>query len=83
MRKFSGLMRGIAFIGQLGFGLITPPVVLVLLARWLIDRFGWGNWVMLAAIIVGMITALSSTWQTLKKLIPKDKPHPTVQNKHE
>ena len=83
MQKFSGLMRAVAFVGQLGFGLITPPVVLVLLARWLMDRFGWGIWVMVAAIVIGIITACSSTWQTLKRFIPKSSPHPTAQNKHE
>ena len=33
------LCRGIALVGQLGFSLITPPVVLLWLAHWLQTKY--------------------------------------------
>lgn len=82
MRSLSKIMRGLVFVGQLGFSIITPPVVLILLARWLMDRFGWGLWVMVAAILIGIITAFSSAWSTLKRLIPKSDHNFASFNKH-
>ena len=39
------LCRGIALVGQLGFSLITPPVVLLWLAHWLQTKYQLGVWV--------------------------------------
>ncbi|MFQ8765491.1 MAG: hypothetical protein ACLR8U_02415 [Oscillospiraceae bacterium] len=39
------LCRGIALVGQLGFSLITPPVVLLWLAHWLQTKYRLGVWV--------------------------------------
>lgn len=82
MRSLSKIMRGLVFVGQLGVSIITPPVVLILLARWLMDRFGWGLWVMVTAILVGIITAFTSAWSTLKRLIPKNDRTSVSYNKH-
>lgn len=82
MRSLTKIMRGLVLVGQLGISIITPPVVLILLARWLMDRFGWGLWVMVAAILVGIITAFASAWSTLKKLIPKNDRSSAAYNKH-
>ena len=82
MRSFSKLLRGIALVGQLGVSIITPPVVLVLLAQWLMEKHGWGLWVMVAAIIIGLLTAFSGAWRTLKKLLPRNETNKTVFNQH-
>ena len=51
------LCRGIALVGQLGFSLITPPVVLLWLAHWLQTKYGLGVWVTILALILGLLTS--------------------------
>ena len=64
-------MRGLAMVGQLGFAVITPPVVLVWLAELLVHRRGWGYWIVIVALLVGLITGLSSGWRTLQQFLPQ------------
>ena len=66
MRSLERLARAISFVGQVGFSLITPPLVLIWLARLAQTRLGWGTWVMIAAIIVGLITGLTSVWRLMR-----------------
>ena len=54
------LCRGIALVGQLGFSLITPPVVLLWLAHWLQTKYGLGVWVTILALILGLLTSAST-----------------------
>ena len=68
------LMQGITFVGQLGFMIVTPPLVLVFLAYQLQSRFDFGPWVMVLAIIVGIISAVSSAMSTIYKLFFPKKP---------
>ena len=69
MRPYAKLLRGIVLVGQLGFTLITPPVVMALLADWLQNRFGLGTWVMLLAILVGLLTAGASAGTFYRRTI--------------
>ena len=75
------LCRGIALVGQLGFSLITPPVVLLWLAHWLQTKYGLGVWVTILALILGLLTSASTALQFYRKLTAKkekdnDKPKP-------
>ena len=54
------LCRGIALVGQLGFSLITPPVVLLWLAHWLQTKYSLGVWVTILALILGLLTSAST-----------------------
>ncbi len=84
MKSFQRVIRGVMLVGQLGFSAITPPLVLVWLAHLAVSRLGWGVWVMIAAIIVGIVTAFSSVRSLLRLWDkPKDKPQsPTSFNDH-
>ena len=66
MHRLGKWMRALALVGQLGFCIITPPLVLIWLAKLAQDRLGWGAWVMLAAIVVGLITGLTSVWRLIR-----------------
>ena len=66
MRSLERLARAISFVGQIGFSLVTPPLVLIWLARLAQTKLGWGAWVMLAAIVVGLITGLTSVWRLIR-----------------
>lgn len=63
MKKYMHVLRLIASFGQLGFTLITPPVVMALLAWWLQSRFGLGAWVMFVALVIGLLTSATSAWK--------------------
>ena len=81
MHSLQKFMRGLALVGQLGFCIITPPLVLVWLARLLVVKHGWGPWVMVVAIVVGLLCAASSAWgmiRSMNKSGPKTHREPTV-----
>ncbi len=80
MKKAVKLIKAAALLGQLGFSLITPPVVLALGAWWLQSRYGLGVWIMIAAIVVGMLTSLSSGYRMIRRVLdePQKKQHHTV-----
>lgn len=73
MKRFDSLLRGLSFAGQLGISFITPPLVLIFFAQLLMTRCGWGVWVMVCAILVGILSGASSVYSTLKKLLEKQK----------
>lgn len=90
MREYLKLFRMVLTFGQLGFTLITPPMVLALLGWWLQDRFDLGPWVVLVAIVVGLVTAGTSAVQFFRRIQsarkreePEEGPRPTVFNTHE
>lgn len=54
MRDFSGFMRNVSLIGQLGLSLATPVLLCLLCAYLMISRLGFGLWVYLPALILGL-----------------------------
>ncbi len=65
----------LAFITQLGLSVALPPAGFILLALWLQNRFGWGKWVMVTAVILGLICAiegLRSTLNTMSRMTQKE-----------
>ena len=78
MRTLEKWMRGLALVGQLGFCVITPPLVLGWLARLLVVKYGWGYWIVVAALVVGILSGLSSAWSLLRPKKPKEPPHNTI-----
>ena len=65
------LFRGIALVGQLGFSLITPPVVLLWLAHWLQTKYQLGVWITVLALIFGLLTSVSTALQFYRKITAK------------
>lgn len=47
-------LQNLTWLTQLGLSLTVPPVLCLLLAGWLAERFLLGPWVWLAAILLGM-----------------------------
>ncbi len=73
-------------IGQLGFCIVTPPLVLIFLARLAAEKLGWGVWCLLAAIVLGMLIAFCSARDLLRKYLLAEKkdapPAPGGFNEH-
>lgn len=69
----------IVWLTQTGLSVALPPVCFVLLALWLRNSFGWGNWVIWVGIvlgIVGAINGLRDSMQALERLSRKDRKEP-------
>lgn len=58
----------LVWLTQLGLSVAAPMVCFVWLAVWLRDTFGWGNWVILAALVLGLSSAVSGVRVSLKAM---------------
>ena len=58
-------LRMLVWLTQVGISVAAPPVVFLLGAVWLRSRFGLGVWCILAALVLGLICAVSGLRQTL------------------
>ena len=67
MKSFFQLVRTAAVFGQLGFTLITPPVLMTLLGWWLNSRFSLGVWVIAVFLLLGLVTAGATARRLWKK----------------
>ena len=72
MKNYLKVARLVTTFGQLGFTLITPPVVMVLLGWWLQSRFGLGTWVMVLCLLVGLLCAGTSGYRFLQRVMLAD-----------
>lgn len=69
MKSCMKLIRAASVLGQLGFTLITPPVVMALLGWWLQSRFGLGAWIMLVCLAVGLFTAAANAYRFYRRVL--------------
>ena len=58
----------IVWLTQLGLNVAFPLAGFVLLAVWLQQRFGWGDWVIWVGIFLGAISAIDGLRSSLKVL---------------
>lgn len=65
----------IVWLTQLGLSTALPLAGFILLALWLRNSFGWGNWVLWVGIIAGLVSAVDGFRTSLKAMsrISKDK----------
>ena len=68
MKKYEDLLKGISYVGQFGFAIVCPPIVMAMVGLWLQKRFGLGSWIMLVFILAGLLAAGSSTWSFFKSM---------------
>ena len=58
----------LVWMTQLGLSVALPPAGFILLAVWLRNRFGWGNWVIWTGIVIGIICAVDGLRTSLKAM---------------
>ncbi len=79
----------IVWLTQLGLSVAMPLAGFILLALWLQSKFGWGDWVLWAGIIVGAVCAVDGFRSSLKamerlsKNKKDDEPPPVSFNEHD
>lgn len=79
----------IIWLTQLGLSVALPLAGFTLLALWLQDKFGLGNWILVCGIFIGFISAIDGLRVSLKAMdrmsrhnSKKDEPPPTSFNNH-
>lgn len=73
MKDFNKISSGLVWLTQLGFSLITPPIVCTWLGAWLRDRFSLGIWVILVGLLLGIGGAIASALQFYRVAVRKAK----------
>jgi len=73
MKNVMKMARMLALFGQLGFTVVTPPVVLSVLANWLRERFLLGTWIMLLAIVLGLAASVGGVVQYCRRVAAFEK----------
>ena len=58
----------LVWLTQLGFSVAMPLGGFVLLAVWLHDRWGWGDWVVSLGVVLGVIGAVDGLKNALKAM---------------
>lgn len=64
MKEFNLLI----WLTQLGFSVAVPLAGFILLAVWLRQRCGWGDWVLWVGVILGILSAVSGLRSSLRLL---------------
>lgn len=81
-------LRLLVWLTQLGFSVAFPLAGFILLAVWLRDRWGWGDWVLWVGIVIGVSCAIDGLRSSLKVMAQfsrgeKKDPPPTAFNDHD
>ena len=58
----------LTWLTQLGLSVAIPLAGFILLAVWLKNRFGWGNWVLFVGIGLGLFCAIDGFLKNLRLL---------------
>lgn len=80
MKDVIKIAKMVALFGQLGFTIVTPPVVMALLGYWLQERFSLGGWVMLAAILLGLAASASGVYRYYRRVTALTKKEKKTEN---
>lgn len=77
----------LSWFTQLGLSVAIPPAMLIFSAVWLQNRFGWGQWILWVAILLGIycaVTGFVSSLRTLSRMAKtKEKEDVISFNDHE
>ena len=78
----------IVWLTQLGLSVVAPLAIWILLAVWLQNRLQWGDWVIVAGVVLGIICAASGLRSSLKLMESmakgkKEEKEPLAFNDHE
>ena len=61
--------RYLGLISQLAISMLTPIFMMLFACLWLKNKYELGNWVIIAGLLLGIGSGLSSVWTYLKKFL--------------
>ena len=77
----------LVWLTQLGLSVAVPPAMFIFLAVWVRDTLQWGDWVLWAGIILGVVGAVQGLITSLQAMsrLSREKPKapPVGFNDHE
>lgn len=59
-------MRALAWMTQFGLNMVTPLVLCIIIAAWLKNKFNIGDWIIFAAIIIGVGSSVINMFSFIK-----------------
>lgn len=65
-KDYWSVLRYLIYFSQVGFTVVTPPVLCCFGAIWLRNRFGWGNGIVIFGILLGIAVAACGLWDFLR-----------------
>ena len=69
-------MNLLVWLTQLGLSLVIPLGSFIFLGFWLHHSIGWGRWVLILGIALGILTGVRSLWDALKIMTKMDASKP-------
>ena len=69
MKGRNNIWYNFSLISQLAISFLTPVFLMIFVCTWLKNNFGFGDWVIITGIIIGLGSGMSSVWVYLKKSI--------------
>ena len=86
MRSGFKVLSVLVWVTQLGLSVAGPPVLFILLGSWLRGSCGWGGWITVVCIglgVMGAIGGLVSSFQTLHRMANREAEPPQGFNEHD
>ena len=71
MESLQKIIKEIAFVGQIGFSVMTPPVIMAVLGYWLSGKLGTGPWLTMVFILIGLATSAATGYSFYKKVMKR------------
>lgn len=59
-------LQKLLWLTQLGVSLVTPPLLCLFLGHLAQSKWGWGTWVMVAALLIGLAASVCSAASFLR-----------------
>ena len=69
MKGRNNMWYNFSLISQLAISFLTPIFLMIFVCTWLKNNFGFGDWVIITGIIIGLGSGMSSGWVYLKRSI--------------
>ena len=63
------IWRSVSLISQVSISMLTPIFMMIFLCLWLKNRFGFGDWIIIVGLLLGIGSGFSSVWKQLKKFL--------------
>lgn len=69
-KTLRALARNLPLVTQFGLSLVLPPILCFFQgARWVMDRFGLGSWVLLIAVLLALASIVSAFAQFFRYML--------------
>ena len=65
-RNNSSPWKYLGMVSQLAISMVTPILLMIIFCTWLKDRYGLGNWIIVAGMVFGVGSGLSSVWNFIR-----------------